>query len=649
MAQANPPMEPQLSKLPSSVSTSTEEDLQDAIALLQKNVSTLRSRCACLEAQNILVSVQQLDIAARFISWCCTALSLIAYLRASWWLIDHVPSLLALIHTVGETFAWWPFQATDPWWVLSVYGIWLLRLAVFICPYYYNKNTYGVFHRRFEVFAVAFIVISRTKLVRWRERTFPAADIPENEVRPFGEDSQSEDAIWDANYEISARFLYVSILRLKGLWTKTAQYLSSRADFMPAAYVRELKRLQDQAPATPWEEISLPRHVAEAVQGIDTEPLASASIGQVHVAHVGEQKVVVKVQHPSARTLMTDDFWSLKVIARIVAWMEPEYEFLEILMREWAVEARKELNFLTEASNLQEAQRSIDQMMETSTDGFLYTNPMENAESVPFQVEIPHPLLHLTTKDVLVMSFCEGFRVDDFEMMEKNGLQRDVVMDAVAQTFSHMMYVSDIFNGDPHAGNLFLRAGCKGKKKEGFTLVLLDWGLAKRLPTEKRVAFCQMAYAAATLDFGLLLDSQKTVGLKMKRENVAEDMEGLRFFLRDIAPSKKARKRIKAKLKTDKARMNAKKKGEKVPMESKAYPGEFFFFVRVNELLHGLGSRMSIDMAYLDVVKPYAERGIRQSALYKDRSVRDDSSNGFAVKDTKLNAKIESALTELRP
>ena len=83
---------------------------------------------------------------------------------------------------------------------------------------------------------------------------------------------------------------------------------------------------------------------------------------------------------------------------------------------------------------------------------------------------------------------------------------------------------------------------------------MLDWGLAKRLPESKRIAFCKLAYAAATLDFGLLLDAFKNVGLQMKRENVAEDMEGMRFFLRDMAPSGKARKRIKAFIKHDQVR-----------------------------------------------------------------------------------------------
>ena len=195
-----------------------------------------------------------------------------------------------------------------------------------------------------------------------------------------------------------------------------------------------------------------------------------------------------------------------------------------------------------------------------------------------------------------------------------------------------------------YIGNIFIRRGTTCSSTEGFTVVLLDWGLAKRLPEQKRIAFCQMAYAAATFDYGLLLDAFKTIGLKMKRENVAEDLEGMRFFLRDMAPREKSRKRIKNYIKTDKARVKARKKGEKVPMDSKAYPGEFFFFVRVNELLHGLGSRFGVEMAYLDLLKPYAEQGLRLSQQYM---VNQPIPILPTINDLSLNTKLDRIIQQL--
>ena len=524
---------------------SPEESPEQVVERLEKQIDTLSARCARLEAQNVLVAVQQLDLLARGAAMLLSALSIYVYWKCLGWIMMQLP------RTVQAVFP------TTPAWIaflLHPLSLTAIKYCLACLPFIYNALTHGSAHRRFEVFCVAFIVIVRMKMTRWRERMFTV----DSGIPKFGQD-MNEDAIWDANYEISARFLYVSILRLKGLWTKSAQYLSSRADFMPESYVRELKKLMDEAPATEWKHVQrmLSRELLEELTDISETPLASASIGQVHTARLKStgEKVVIKVQHPHARTLLTDDFWSLRVIARIVAWMEPEYEFFEILMREWAVEAKKELDFMTELSNLKSAQESIDLLI-ANEKTLVYTNPTNCEARVPFQVEIPRPISHLTTNNVLVMSFCEGTRVDDLKQIQEWNLPPEAIMDGVAQTFAHMMYATRpcIFNGDPHSANIFVRPGTHVSKTRGFTIVLLDWGLAKRMPEQKRVAFCQMAYAASTFDYGLLLDAFKTVGLRMKRENVAEDMEGMRFFLRDMAPSEKTRRRIKAKIKTDRVR-----------------------------------------------------------------------------------------------
>ena len=583
----------------------------ERIEQLERHIDRLAKRCSALEAQNILVSVQVLDMAAQTAAWTCSLSSFAVYGYSVWWL-THI----AYEHVQAHV------PANEIWWDQSVYllifnpiYLWMLRLGLFSLPYLYNQMTYGSFHRRFEVFAIAFIVFMRIRLCRWRERMF--MDKNPNTITEYGE-SLTEEAIWEANYEVSARFLYVSILRLKGLWTKTAQYISSRADFMPHSYVRELKRLQDEAPATAWKDVAplLPPSVLDSLTEIAQEPLASASIGQVHTAYLRStgEKVVVKVQHPHARTLLLDDFWSLSVILRIVSWMEPDYEFLEILMREWAQEAQKELDFITEAQNLRDAEMAIRQLF-PKHESVVLAQDADGTE-IPFSVEIPRPIDHLCNNDVLVMNFCEGVRLDDFDTLKEWGLPKAAILNAVTQTFGHMMYNTKIFNGDPHIGNMLIRPGTGQGKAHGFTLILLDWGLAKQLPEQKRLGFCKLVYAASTFDYGLMMDSYKALGLRLKKEDAGRSMASVRFMLRDMANRNTARKRIKAKINSERARSEQNPKEDKVPIQSKAYPGEMFFFVRVNELLHGLGSRFDVDMKYLEVLRPYAERGLRESSAH---------------------------------
>eukprot|EP00980_Cylindrotheca_fusiformis_P014595 scaffold3955_cov160-Cylindrotheca_fusiformis.AAC.15 len=635
-----------------------EEDPNRSIEILQANVQRLTEKCAALESQNILVSVQQLDILAKTISYILSASVLYLYWKAIILAQTHLSLDMLRLDLLQERTM---RDNDDAKQFLSfVMAIlqhpitaYVVRAVLMVYPYIHNQRTHGSMHRRFQVFAVAFIVIGRIKLCRWRENSFVQSGIASQSsgsgnatlatIPRFGE-SCTDDGIWEANYEISARFLYLSILRLRGLWTKTAQYMSSRADFVPVAYIRELSKLQDQAPATPWDQVEqklLSPKLLKQLADIETTPLASASIGQVHIARLKStnQKVVIKVQHPHARTLMMDDFWSLNVICKIVGWMEPDYAFMEILMREWAVEARKELDFNFEAQNMVDATAALSEWMPTPFDTvYTKSNP-----AVPFQVRIPTPIRELCNRDVLVMDFCEGCRVDEFDKIEEWGLSRSAIMDGISQTFAHYMYCSEIFNGDPHPGNILVRPGTHKNEKEGFTLILLDWGLAKRLPEQKRLAFCQMVYAAATFDYGLLLDSYKTVGLKMKREDAGQSMEDMRFFLRDMAPSDETRKRIKNKIKADRKKMQESK--EKVPMESKAYPGDFFFFIRVNELLHGLGGSYSINLGYLDTLQPYAERGLRKSAMYD--LVVPPPTTSIQVENASLQAKLEKVMKEL--
>lgn len=624
----------------------TPIDPNALIERLQANVRMLSEKCSALESQNILVSVQQLDWLVWGISYSLSGLALYAYWQLLSWGIPQIPfqqilkglSLHRLVIPDAVEMVWSYFKP---------YALSFLKTALWTIPYFYNKLTHGSFHRRTQVFAVAFIVIGRIKLCRWREKVFlQEAGREEDEVLPFGE-ACTNDGIWEANYEISARFLYLSVKRLRGLWTKSAQYMSSRADFMPSGYIRELSKLQDQAPVTPWKDIEhlLPSNLRKDLIELETEPIASASIGQVHMARMMvdgiERKVVIKVQHPHARTLMLDDFWSLLIICKIVGWLEPDYAFMEILMREWAYEARKELDFTNELDHLQQARAALQGMFPTKT-SVIYTN---TNEGTPFYAEVPAPYPQYSSRRVLVMDFCEGTRVDNFAQLEKWKLHRVDIVDGLSQTFAHFMYRSPIFNGDPHLGNFLIRQG-SGGGKEGFTLTLLDWGLAKKLPDNKRLAFCQMVYAAATLDYGLLLDSFKTIGLKMKREDAGQSMEDMRFFLRDMAPRAQARKRIKSKIKQGEEL--AKKNKEKVPMESKAYPGELFFFIRVTELLHGLGSKMKVDMKYLDTIRPYAEKGLR-SLISDDTKARASMiPNSIPSRAPKLQRSLEAVLSELK-
>ena len=94
---------------------------------------------------------------------------------------------------------------------------------------------------------------------------------------------------------------------------------------------------------------------------------------------------------------MTDDFRSLKILTKIIGWLEPDYAFMEILMNEWATEAIKELDFRFEAKHLREASQAIQTLIPTK-DTVIYSNVTETEGKVPFQVQVPEPIEDLSNR-----------------------------------------------------------------------------------------------------------------------------------------------------------------------------------------------------------------------------------------------------------
>ncbi len=127
----------------------------------------------------------------------------------------------------------------------------------------------------------------------------------------------------------NARRVYATILRLQGLFIKVGQLLSIMANFLPPEFRCELEALQDQVPPRPYDEIA-ERLRSELGEGmalfaeLDPEPIASASLGQVHVAQlVDGRRVCVKVQHKDIDRIVRLDLRTIRRIMGIVQWFVP--------------------------------------------------------------------------------------------------------------------------------------------------------------------------------------------------------------------------------------------------------------------------------------------------------------------------------------
>src|SRR5262245_53930829 len=164
----------------------------------------------------------------------------------------------------------------------------------------------------------------------------------------------------EAKHRRNARRIEAAILKLRGLFIKVGQLISIMANFLPDAFREELQGLQDQVPPRPYRDIEARlreefggRAPTEVFAEFSPEPVASASIGQVHRARLPSgESVAVKVQYPDIEEIVRTDLRALKRIFGVLRWFMPDYGFDTIYgeIREMVL---AELDYRLEAAAIQ--------------------------------------------------------------------------------------------------------------------------------------------------------------------------------------------------------------------------------------------------------------------------------------------------------
>jgi ubiquinone biosynthesis protein len=274
-----------------------------------------------------------------------------------------------------------------------------------------------------------------------------------------------------------AHSLSVALDRSGVVFVKFGQALSTRRDLLPAEFTAELARLQDRASPLSWpdvERVLNEEHLDGAFAEIDHEPLASASIAQVHTARLrtGEQ-VVVKVRRPDVRALAERD---LDIIARLARRMELRADWARTLgvvklAEGFAAALREELDFRVELRNLESV---------SATDGVL----------------IPRAYPELSSARVLVMQRLDGVAISKASL---TGADRGALAGDLLGTLLKQIVVDGIFHADPHPGNILLLADGR--------LGLIDFGSVGRLDSELRSALQRLLLALDQRDPVALTDA----------------------------------------------------------------------------------------------------------------------------------------------
>ena len=260
---------------------------------------------------------------------------------------------------------------------------------------------------------------------------------------------------------LEAKQLAADIEKLGPTCIKLAQLLSTRSDMIPQAYMDALSRLQDHVEPFPFDQVQaivaveIGARLSKAFIEFEESPIAAASLGQVHRAVLRSgQPVVVKVQRPDARQIVSDDLDAMAEIAQVMdahTAFGSRYHLTQIV-EELRKSLLRELDYRLEAMNLRVMGEHLTEF--------------EN-------VLIPAPIDDYSSGRVLTMEHVSGNKITRFSSLVRLDIDGDALAEELFRAYLHQILVVGVFHADPHPGNVFLT--------EDHKIALLDLGMVGRL------------------------------------------------------------------------------------------------------------------------------------------------------------------------
>ncbi len=420
--------------------------------------------------------------------------------------------------------------------------------------------------------------------------------------------STGSSSSWSNVHKRNAKRLYELCRQNKGIYIKLGQHVSQLDHLVPDEYVDALRPLLADAPRSTWESIQrvmqedLGKGPLDLFTKFEKEPLASASLAQVHIAYdKNGKKYAVKVQHEGLREGSAGDMAAITFLVGMVSDLFEGFSY-NWLAREMNANLPLELNFNVEASNLTKCKNILK----------------ESAHGRSGEVVVPD--LHNSSNRVLVMSFENGKYINDVESISEMGLKNGDVARIISTTFCEQMYRHGFVHCDPHEANLLVRPHptLTGKPQ----VILLDHGLYKILNEDFRKNYCRLWKAIVTSD-------EEEIKYRCTLMNAGKLYTLLAAMLTmkpwdDIVSDDMSRLKSKGtKGEAEMLRSYAKKYMKEVIGLLGAVPSEMLLLLKTNDCLRHLDRSLGVPINTAQIVAETTAKIIFEEDLIQARSIVD--------------------------
>lgn len=316
--------------------------------------------------------------------------------------------------------------------------------------------------------------------------------------------------------QIAVRFRALAI-RLGGVMIKVGQFLSARLDVLPSEITDELAGLQDEVPPEEYDPIRIQAErefgssIDEVFLSFEKEPVAAASLGQVHCARLfsndaeamGFENVVVKILRPNIEQIVEVDMSAIRVVGSWLKRYRPVSERADVMaiVGEFDTILKAELDYLSEGKNAEVFAANFND------DG---------------GVHVPRVVWSRTTRRILTLEDVTAIKITDYDTITNAGISRAAVAERLLAAYLKQIFEDGFFHADPHPGNLFVLP-LPEKNEDGstrFRLTFIDFGMVGRMPGTLVEGLREAAISIGLQDAPRLIRAYQTLGVLLPTANV---------------------------------------------------------------------------------------------------------------------------------